>query len=66
MSSLTKENINIIVESLNKISNIDLADLCNITEQSIKAGGGFGWIEVPTREKLKNYIMKIDESVDIY
>ena len=55
MSSLTKENINIIVESLNKISNIDLADLCNITEQSIKAGGGFGWIEVPTREKLKNY-----------
>ena len=55
MSSLTKENINIIVETLNKISNIDLADLCNITEQSIKAGGGFGWIEVPTREKLKNY-----------
>ena len=55
MSSLTKENINIIVESLNKISNIDLADLCNITEQSIKAGGGFGWIEVPTRVKLKNY-----------
>ena len=55
MSSLTKENINIIVESLNKISNIDLADLCNITEQSIKAGGGFGWIEVPTREKLKNH-----------
>jgi len=55
MNTLTKENINITVELLDKISNIDLADLCNITEQSIKAGGGFGWIEVPTREKLKDY-----------
>tara|TARA_B100001250_G_scaffold134244_1_gene114776 strand:- start:152 stop:691 length:540 start_codon:yes stop_codon:yes gene_type:complete len=55
MNTLKKENINITVEILVKISNIDLADLCNITEQSIKAGGGFGWIEVPTREKLKNY-----------
>ena len=53
MSVLTKENINIAVESLDKFSNIDLADLCNITEQSIKAGGGFGWIAVPQRKKLK-------------
>jgi len=55
MKTLTKESINIRVESLNSISNIDLADLCNITEQAIKAGGGFGWITVPPIEKLKNY-----------
>ena len=50
-----KEKININVEKLNVISDIDLADLCNITEQAIKAGGGFGWLSVPPREKLNNY-----------
>ena len=42
MNSLAKENMNIAVESLKKISETDLADLCNITEQAINAGGGFG------------------------
>ena len=55
MSSLTKENINIRVDILNKISNIDLADLCGVTEQAIRAGGGFGWVTLPPRETLKNY-----------
>ena len=32
-----------------------MADLCNITEQAIKAGGGFGWLRVPPREKLNKY-----------
>ena len=36
-----KEKINIAVETLKSISKLDLADLCNITEQAIKAGGGF-------------------------
>ena len=35
MNSLPKENMNISVESLNKISETDLADICNITEQAI-------------------------------
>ena len=55
MSSLTKENMNIAVESLNVISETDLADLCNITEQAIKAGGGFGWLTIPPIETLKKY-----------
>jgi len=55
MNTLTKENINISVENLNNFSDLDLADLCNITEQAIKAGGGFGWITVPKREVLKKY-----------
>ena len=53
MNSLAKENMNISVENLNKISETDLADLCNITEQAIKAGGGFGWLTIPPIENLK-------------
>ena len=55
MNSLAKENMNIAVESLKKISATDLADLCNITEQAIKAGGGFGWLTIPPTETLKKY-----------
>ena len=55
MTVLTKEQINISVDELQTISNTDLADLCYIAEQAIKAGGGFGWITVPPREVLKKY-----------
>ena len=55
MNSLAKESMNIAVESLKKISETDLADLCNITEQAIKAGGGFGWLTIPQIETLKKY-----------
>ena len=55
MKNLAKENMNIAVESLNAISETDLADLCNITEQAIKAGGGFGWLRIPPIETLKKY-----------
>ena len=55
MTSQPKETIKIHVELLNKLTSLDLADLCNITEQAISAGGGFGWINVPHRAKLKNY-----------
>ena len=54
MSKLLKESIKISVENLKKISDLDLADLCNITEQAIQAGGGFGWLSVPPRNILKN------------
>ena len=50
-----KKKIAIKVEILKTISDLDLADLCNITEQAIKAGGGFGWLKVPTRDKLNKY-----------
>ena len=55
MNTNLKEKIKIMVENLNTISDLDLADLCNITEQAIKAGGGFGWISIPHRNILKNY-----------
>ena len=55
MTILPKEKTNISVDSLETISNTDLADLCYNTEQAIKAGGGFGWITVPPRDVLKKY-----------
>lgn len=55
MNSLVKENINIAVDSLENISDTDLADLCGITEQAIRAGGGFGWLTLPPRDTLNNY-----------
>ncbi len=55
MKSLLKENIIINVETLKKVNDVDLADLCNITEQAIKAGGGFGWLSIPPRSVLKKY-----------
>ena len=55
MTTNLKEKITIKVEILKDISKLDLADLCNITEQAIKAGGGFGWLKVPPRETLNKY-----------
>ena len=49
----TKPTIN--VDVIKSINNTDLADLCNITEQAIKAGGGFGWLKVPPRDVLNKY-----------
>ena len=60
MSIQLKEKINISVENLSTLSEVDLADLCNITEQAINAGGGFGWLRVPTREILNEYWRKIE------
>ena len=50
-----KKKINIKAELLSSLSSLDLADLCNITEQAIKAGGGFGWLTVPARNTLNKY-----------
>jgi len=55
MNVKQQRKINIKVESLSFLNSLDLADLCNITEQAIKAGGGFGWLKVPTRNTLNKY-----------
>ena len=61
MSTPLKQKINISVDTLTKLSEVDLADLCNITEQAISAGGGFGWLRVPTSEVLNQYWQKITD-----
>ena len=55
MKSSLQKKIKIKTELLKTITKIDLADLCNITEQAIEAGGGFGWLKVPPRETLVKY-----------
>ena len=55
MNLKSKEKITIKVEVLRTISDLDLADLCNITEEAIKAGGGFGWLKTPPRDTLNKY-----------
>ena len=56
MNIKREAKVNIGVELLSKINITDLADLCNITEQAISAGGGFGWLNSPTRDTLKKIL----------
>lgn len=37
------------------MSEADLNDLCDATDAAIKAGGGFGWVELPPRETLERF-----------
>lgn len=37
------------------LSSSDLNDLCDATDAAIKAGGGFGWIELPSRDVLERF-----------
>ncbi|MDD3020237.1 MAG: GNAT family N-acetyltransferase [Alphaproteobacteria bacterium] len=37
------------------LSSGDLNDLCDATEDAIKAGGGFGWIQLPNRNLLERF-----------
>jgi len=55
MNTEPQKKINFSVELLSSINKVDLADICNITEQAIKAGGGFGWLKVPPRDTLNKY-----------
>ena len=43
------------IESILKLKYGDLDDLCDATEAAIIEGGGFGWINVPSRKVLENY-----------
>ena len=55
MNTQLKEKMTIKTEIISSINDTDLADLCNITEQAIKAGAGFGWLKVPPIGVLKKY-----------
>ncbi len=39
----------------NKLSRRELDELCDATIAAIEAGGGFGWVHPPPREKLERY-----------
>lgn len=44
--------VDLVQESL---SEADLNDLCDATDAAIKAGGGFGWVELPSRDVLERF-----------
>ncbi len=43
------------VELVTALTNNDLNDLCDATDAAIKSGGGFGWVNLPSREILERY-----------
>lgn len=43
------------VEYVTSLSNADLHDLCDATDEAIEAGGGFGWVKLPARDILERY-----------
>lgn len=45
----------IAVEHVTDLSHADLQDLCDATDEAIKAGGGFGWLKLPARDILERY-----------
>lgn len=57
MNNLAQKNVTPVVttEIIDSLSEADLSDLCEITESSIEAGGGFGWIKCPPRQTLERY-----------
>ena len=38
-----------------QLSAADMNDLCDATDSAIEAGGGFGWVELPSRDILETY-----------
>jgi ribosomal protein S18 acetylase RimI-like enzyme len=43
------------VERIDELSVNDLNDLCDATDAAIQSGGGFGWVDLPSREILERY-----------
>ncbi len=43
------------VEVLESLTASDLNDLCDATDAAVQGGGGFGWVETPSREVLERY-----------
>ena len=48
------KNYNVKAELCQRLSKIDLQELCDATEEAILAGGGFGWISPPSFKTLQN------------
>lgn len=43
------------VERIEELSPGDLNDLCDATDAAIEGGGGFGWVDLPSRDILERY-----------
>ncbi|MEM6810866.1 MAG: GNAT family N-acetyltransferase [Pseudomonadota bacterium] len=53
---MSKDTPNLSVEFVSEqLSENDLNDLCDATDAAIEAGGGFGWVDLPSRDILEAY-----------
>jgi ribosomal protein S18 acetylase RimI-like enzyme len=43
------------VELVTELDAGALQDLCDATDEAIRAGGGFGWIRIPARDVIERY-----------
>lgn len=53
--SLPMTHHNVTIDIADALSPADLNDLCDATDASIEAGGGFGWIRLPAREVMERF-----------
>jgi len=49
------KEFNVKAELCTNLSNVDLQELCEATEEAILAGGGFGWVFPPANKTLQDY-----------
>lgn len=52
---MSKSNADILVEEITNLSEQEMNDLCDATDDAIESGGGFGWIKLPARDILERY-----------
>ena len=52
-ADLPKPHIN--AAKVVSLTNIDLQELCEATDEAILADGGFGWVNPPPRKKLEDF-----------
>ena len=43
------------IERVDALKNGDLHDLCDAADDAIKVGGGFGWVDPPSRDVMERY-----------
>lgn len=43
------------IEHVTSLSQSDMNDLCDATDEAIKDGGGFGWVKLPSRDILERF-----------
>ena len=51
----TKAGVSFTVAQAKELGTREIDELCDATEAAIRDGGGFGWIDPPTRSVLERY-----------
>lgn len=55
MAQLKTTGKSVHAERAEQLKSRELIDLCEATMAAIQAGGGFGWVDLPSRDTLERY-----------